>query len=200
MVFGSVVAISQKNIIRMMAYSSIAHAGIILMGLLVYNETGLAGVLYYLLVYTFMNLGVFTVITTLAKADGQGEFLSDYSGLAERRPFPAFCMALFLLSLAGVPPTGGFVAKFFILAAAIEAGYYALAGVGIVASAIALFFYVRVVFYMYMNTAGGAVEDPKPGVLTNLALWLSMIGSVIPGIYPTPFFEMAVRAIKPFLM
>lgn len=199
MVFGSVVAISQKNIIRMMAYSSIAHAGIILMGLLVYNETGLSGVLYYLLVYTFMNMGVFTIIAIFAKSERSGEYLSDYMGLASHHPLFAFSMTLFLLSLAGVPPTGGFAAKFFILAAAVDARYFWLASLGVIASAIALFFYARVIFYMYMKTPEVVFEIPQASLAGRIGLFIAATGTVITGVYPAPFIEMAVDAIKPLL-
>jgi NADH-quinone oxidoreductase subunit N len=199
MIFGSVVAIVQKNIIRMMAYSSIAHAGIIIIGLLVYNQTGVSGVLYYLLVYTFMNIGVFSVVTLLLKGDGNGENISDFKGLGTRNPAIAFFMALFLLALAGVPPTGGFAAKFFILAAAIDAQFYWLAAIGVMATAVALFFYVKVIFYMYMQDAGGAIETVRSGPAGKTVLIIAAAGTVIPGVYPAPFMEMAINAIKPLL-
>ncbi len=200
MVFGSVVAISQKNIIRMMAYSSIAHAGIILIGLLVYSETGLSAVLFYLLVYAFMNMGVFAIITVFSKSNGRGENVGDYRGFALHHPLFAFYMALFLLSLAGVPPTGGFAAKFFILASAMNAQYYWLASIGVVASAIALFFYAKVIFYMYMKTPENVFEMPQASLSSKIGLLIAAIGTVIPGVYPGPFIEMAVNAIKPLLM
>jgi NADH-quinone oxidoreductase subunit N len=199
MVFGSVVAISQKNIIRMMAYSSIAHAGIILMGLLVYNQTGLSGILYYLLVYTFMNMGAFSVIVLVPKRGDRGEYLSDYTGLASQHPLFAFYMALFLLSLAGVPPTGGFAAKFFILASAVSASYYWLAAIGVLASAIAVFFYAKVIFYMYMKEPEAAYEIPQASFPSRIGLAIGAAGTIIPGVYPAPFMEMAVNAIKPLL-
>ena len=152
MVFGSVVAIAQKNMVRMLAYSSIAHAGVILIGLLVYNQSGISGILYYLLVYTFMNMGAFAVVTLCVSSSKRGEMISDYRGFASHRPVAAFALTVFLLSLAGVPPTGGFAAKFIILAAAIDAHYYWLAAIGVLASGIALFFYARVIFIMYMKT------------------------------------------------
>jgi NADH-quinone oxidoreductase subunit N len=199
MVFGSVVAIYQKNIVRMLAYSSIAHAGIIIMGLLAYNETGISGILYYLLVYAFMNMGIFTVVTMLVRSDRRGEKISDYKGLASHHPVLAVLMTLFLLSLAGVPPTGGFTAKFFILASAIDAQYYWLAVIGIITTAIALFFYVKVVFYMYMRESDGEALMPGTSFSYKAVLFFTAAGTVILGIYPAPFMEMAVNAIKPFL-
>jgi len=200
MIFGSVVAISQKSIIRMMAYSSIAHAGIIVIGLLVRNRTGIAGILYYLMVYTFMNIGVFTVITMVLKRDRSGEDLYEYKGLAARHPALAFLMALYLLALAGVPPTGGFTAKFFILAAAVDAGYYWLAVIGVIATAIALFFYAKVIYYMYMKEPERIFMDSPPGPASRMVLGVTAAGTVIPGVYPAPFVEMAQKAIEPFLM
>jgi len=201
MLFGSVVAISQKNIIRMLAYSSIAHAGIIMMGLLVYSETGLSSILYYMLVYAFMNMGIFTVVTLCVRSDRSGEKISDYRGLGSTRPVLAALMTLFLLSLAGVPPTGGFAAKFFVLAAAIDSGYYWLASIAVISTVIALFFYVKVIFYMYMRE-----PEVEEGVKTSglclsykVVLFFTAGGTVILGVYPAPFMEMAINAIKPFL-
>lgn len=200
MLFGSVVAISQRNIIRMLAYSSIAHAGIIIMGLLVYNAIGVAGVMYYLLVYTFMNMGAFAIVTMFIRDDKKGENISDYKGLASRHPLLSFLMAMFLLSLAGVPPTGGFVAKFFILASAINAHYYGLAVIGILATAISLFFYAKVIFYMYMREPEGITESPhRTGFDYKVVLAITAAGTVAIGIYPAPFMDMAIKAIKPFL-
>lgn len=200
MLFGTVVAIAQKNIIRMMAYSSIAHAGIILIGMLVSNQTGVSGMLYYLLVYTFMNMGVFAVVTLVVKSDGKGENISDYRGLGTQQPLLAFFMALYLLALAGVPPTAGFAAKFFILASAIEAQYYWLATIGVMATAVALFFYAKVIFYMYMREPTEALEMTGTGVAGKAVLFIAAAGTVIPGVYPAPFMEMAVKAIKPLLI
>lgn len=203
MVFGSVVAISQKNIIRMLAYSSIAHAGIIMIGLMVYSGNGAAGVMYYLLVYVFMNMGAFTVATLLIRSGGKGEDISDYKGLSSNRPLLAFLMALFLLSLAGIPPTGGFAAKFFVLAAAVDAHYYWLAAIAVVSTAISLFFYAKVIFYMYMKDPeedGDEESLPVSGLAYNLVLLVTAAGTVFLGIYPTPFLDMAVKAVKPLLM
>jgi NADH-quinone oxidoreductase subunit N len=200
MIFGSVVAISQKNIIRMMAYSSIAHAGIIIIGLLVATRAGLAAMLYYLLVYTFMNMGVFTVVTLAVQDHPRGEYISDYQGLGARHPLVAFCLALFLFALAGVPPTGGFTAKFFIFAAAIDAGYYWLAAIGVATTAMALFFYAKVIYYMFMQAPAPATVNPHMSAAGKGALFIAVLGTLIPGIVPAPFMEWAVAAIRPLLM
>lgn len=205
MLFGAIVAIAQKNIVRMLAYSSIAHAGIILMGVVVMSGSATAGIMYYLLVYAFMNMGAFTVVALLARGDGSGESISDYKGLAARRPVLAFVMMLFLLSLAGIPPTGGFVAKFFILAAAIQGKYYWLAVVGVVSTAISLFFYAKVIFYMYMREPDivddGTPVEPAPSALAyNIVLFVTAAMTMALGIYPTPIMDMAIEAVKPLLM
>ncbi|CAB1069031.1 hypothetical protein JY97_06290 [Alkalispirochaeta odontotermitis] len=199
MLFGSVVAIAQNSIIRMMAYSSIAHAGIILIGMLVASQSGVSGMLYYLLAYTFMNIGVFAVVTLVVKSDGKGEKIADYRGLASQNPLLAFFMALYLLALAGVPPTAGFAAKFFILASAIEAKYYWLATIGVMATAVALFFYAKIIFYMYMKEPEKPLEITTTGLVGKAVLLIAAAGTVIPGIYPAPFMDMAVKAIKPLL-
>lgn len=203
MVFGSVVAISQKNMVRMLAYSSIAHAGIILIGLLVYNETGIAGIMYYMLVYLFMNMGAFVIVTHLRSDAGgvlKGELISDYRGLSTSRPVLAFLMALFLLSLAGIPPTGGFAAKFFVLSAAINAKYYWLASIGVVSTAISLFFYARVIFFMFMKEPEPGTELPGAGACYNIVLFCTAAGTILLGVYPTPFIDLALKAVKPFFM
>lgn len=203
MIFGSVVAIPQKNIIRMLAYSSIAHAGVILMGVVVNSSDGAAGVLYYLLVYAFMNIGAFTVAAMASGAGGNGEELSGLRGLASRRPWLAFLMALFMVSLAGIPPTAGFMAKFFVLASAIHAGYYWLAVIAVVSTAIALFFYARVIFYMYMKD----YEDtalPERSLFTcftyGVVLIVTAVGTLLLGVYPSAIMDIAVSAVKPLFM
>ncbi len=206
MFFGSVVAIPQKNIVRMLAYSSIAHAGIIMIGFLVASSLGAAGVMYYLLVYAFMNMGAFTVVTLFIRSTGRGENISDYRGLAAAHPWLAFVMALFLVSLAGIPPTGGFTAKFFVLSSAIDAHYYWLAVIGVIATAISLFFYVKVIFYMYMTPPSALPEGADRGepfvgsAACNIVLVAAALGTVLLGIYPTPFIDMAIKAVRPFFL
>ena len=198
MLFGSVVAISQRNIIRMLAYSSIAHSGTILIGLLVFNRLGLAGALYYLLVYALMNLGAFAVVILYIERERKGEFIGDYRGLAGVHPAIAFLLTLFLLSLAGIPPTGGFIAKFYVFAAAIDGGYYILASVGVLSAVISLFFYVRVIFYMYLREPEG---NRNISIATSVKMLLALlsIGIIILGIYPSPFIHLALNSIKGLL-
>ncbi|MFQ5441471.1 MAG: NADH-quinone oxidoreductase subunit N [Thermodesulfobacteriota bacterium] len=203
MIFGSVAAISQRNIVRMLAYSSIAHAGIILIGLLVYNDTGAAGVLYYMLVYLFMNMGAFVIVTHLRSDAGglrRGENISDYRGLGTERPVLALLMALFLLSLAGIPPTGGFAAKFVVLSAAVKAKYFWLASIGVITTVISLFFYARVIFYMFMKEPDERAILPNTTVSYNIVLFCTAVGTIFLGIYPSPFIDLAMKAVSPFFM
>ncbi len=200
MIFGSVVAIAQTKIIRMLAYSSIAHAGIIIIGLLTNGKDGLAGSMFYLLVYAFMNMGAFAIVTLFIKDGVTGELISDYKGLSQRHPLLSVIMALFLLSLAGIPPTAGFAAKFFVLASAVKAGYYWLAAIAVIATAISLFFYVKVIFYMFMREGEEGAPRVATGFDYSVVLVVTVIGAVVLGVYPAPFIEAAVNAISSFIM
>lgn len=205
MIVGAMAAITQKSIVRMLAYSSIAHAGVILIGVVVMSASATAGIMFYLFVYAFMNMGAFTVVALLAKGDGKGEAISDYKGLAARRPVIAFVMALFMLSLAGIPPTGGFTAKFFILASAIEGKYYWLAAIGVISTAISLFFYAKVIFFMYMKEPDEiddmALVAPAPSAFAyNVIIFITAVSIVMLGVCPTPVMDMAIAAVKPLLM
>lgn len=201
MLYGSVVAIPQKNIIRMLAYSSIAHAGVILIGLVALNGAGAAGVMYYLLVYAFMNMGAFAIVMYLGRAGVNGDDIRGYAGLAARHPVLAFLMALFLLSLAGIPPTGGFMAKFFVLSAAIKAEFYWLAAIGVVSTAISLFFYARVIFYMYMKDAedAAAVQSVRPVLAYDVVIYVTAAMTMLLGLHSAPFMDLAVKAVEPLI-
>jgi NADH-quinone oxidoreductase subunit N len=159
MVAGNVVALAQQNIKRMLAYSSIANAGYLLVAVVAGGAggQGSAVVLFYLAAYTFMTIGAFSVAALVGRAgeDDQGYALSAYAGLSRRRPWLAAAMAIFMLSLTGIPPTGGFMGKFYIFKAAVDAGQYDLAIVGLLASVIGAFYYLRIVVQMY-------VRDPGP--------------------------------------
>ncbi len=171
-----------------------------MMGLLVYNSSGVSSSMYYLLVYTFMNMGAFTVAAVYMGAGGGGELINDYRGLASRQPLLALLMALFLLSLAGIPPTGGFAAKFFILASAVNAGYYWLAAIAVIATAISLYFYAKVIFYMFIKEAEEGLEVRRAGVPSAVVLAIAAFATMALGLYPQPFIDMAVAAIKPLIL
>ena len=151
MTVGNLAAIAQQNIKRMLAYSSIAHAGYLLIALVAAGPAGLTGLLYYLLAYAFMNLGAFAVVVALEQREDRYLHLDDYSGLGFRYPLLGVAMALFMFSLSGLPPTAGFMAKFYVFAA-VEQGYLVLTVIG-VNSLISLYYYLRPIVFMYMEEA-----------------------------------------------
>ena len=151
MIVGNVLAIVQTSIKRMLAYSSIAHAGYILVGVLSQNEMGHAGILFYVMAYTFMNLGAFGVLILLARRGDELNNISDLQGLASRQPMAAAAMALFMLSLGGIPPTAGFMGKFYLFLGAVQAHQYGLAVAGLVASVIGAAYYLRIIYTMYFQ-------------------------------------------------
>jgi NADH-quinone oxidoreductase subunit N len=193
MTVGNVAAVTQTNLKRMLAYSSIAHAGYILMGIVAGTPRGITAVLVYLLVYSFMQLGAFAVIVMMRRQDVVGDELKDFSGLAFRSPFGAFAMLLFMLSLGGIPPTAGFMGKFWLFGSAIEAGYVWLAVIGVLNSAISLYYYLRVVVFMYLKkeTAG---SEPKASPALAFTLALAIVGTLVLGVYPRALFEAADRS------
>lgn len=199
MTIGNVVAIAQSNLKRMLAYSSIAHAGYMLVGLVAGGSLGAGAVLFYLLVYTFTTAGAFGVILLLERPGGEGVSLADYSGLARRHPILALVLSLFLLSLIGIPPLGGFVGKFYLFGAAVRGGYVGLAVIGVLNSAVAAYYYLRLVVYMYMREPGGAAPAYAPSFAGGLALAVALIGTVVLGVMPAPFIDLAQAAVTPLL-
>ena len=188
MTIGNIVALVQRNIKRMMAYSSIAHAGYILVGMAaisVDNTKAASSMMYYLLVYAFMTIGAFALISALEKRGGtRGLEVSDYAGLGLRRPFLGLAMATFMLSLAGIPPTAGFFAKYYIFSAAIEKGLVTLVVIGVLNSALSLYYYLRVVVVMYMRKADQ--ELPIHADLgTKVVLFVSLLAVIWLGIGPS---------------
>jgi len=151
MILGNVAAITQDNVKRMLAYSSISHAGYGLMGIIGMNELGLHGILVYTVVYVFANLGIWATVLMLRRREYAGERVEDFEGLHRRAPFWAFAMVVFLLSLGGIPPTAGFIGKYFLFASAIQAGYGWLAILAVLMSAVSMFYYLRLVVAMYLR-------------------------------------------------
>jgi len=195
MVFGAVVAIVQTDVKRMLAYSSIAHAGFILTGLVVTSGEGLSSTMFYLLVYGFTTLGAFAVVTLVRDAGGEATHLSRWAGLGRRSPLVAGVFALFLLALAGIPLTSGFTGKFAVFSAAVEGDATALVIVGVLSSAIAAFFYVRVIVLMFFSDPvdeGPTVVVPSP--LTTAAIAMGVAVTVILGVLPQPVLDLADRA------
>src|SRR6266704_860702 len=194
MTIGNIAAITQSNVKRMLAYSSISHAGYILIGFIAGNETGLTAVPLYLLIYTFTNIGAWAVIVALRRRDVIGEHIDDMSGLFFKHPTAAVLMLIFLLSLAGIPPTAGFIGKYYLFAAAIETGHNLLAVIAVLNAAISIYFYLRIVVAMFMRDATektGLVYSP--GLLA--ALGVAFVFTMLIGIYPDPFIAMARRAV-----
>lgn len=195
MTAGNLTAIAQSNIKRLLAYSSIAHAGYILIGLAVCSPAGREAVVFYLLAYIFTNLGVFAAVIA-AEGENQNYDISFFAGLSKRSPFLAASMTLFLLSLAGIPPLAGFVGKFFILAAAVEKGQMVLAVAAVVNSVLSVFYYFKVIRVMYFIPGGNERAAATPFPL-RLALWIAMTGTILLGVAPAPVLSM-VRHAVPF--
>ncbi len=184
MVLGNVVAIAQSNLKRMLAYSSIAHAGYILTGVVAANSYGAQGVLYYVAAYTVMNVGAFGVLSMLETADGKRLTFDEYVGLSSAKPLVAGLMALFMFSLAGIPPFAGFFGKYYVFAGAVQAGVTWLAIVGVLMSVVSAYYYLRLVVVMYFRepmAAPGGAENP----LALGALLFSAVAIVGMGIFPT---------------
>lgn len=194
---GSVLAVVQTDIKRMLAYSSISHAGYVLIGLQAANDAGIAGSLFYLLAYTFMVLGSFAVITVVGRTGDADHDLSAYRGLAARRPALAFAFTIFLLSQAGVPFTTGFLAKFYVVSAAVEAHSYALALIGMLSAVVAAFFYLRVTVLMYTppteEEAAEAKSLPIPATAA-VAVGVAAAFTIAFGLVPSPIIDFAKDA------
>jgi len=193
MTLGNIAALTQSNIKRMLAYSSIAHVGYILIGIAVATERGITAALVYLGVYLFMQLGAFAVVTMLRRPDVLGDELKDLSGLYFRNPTAAIAMLVFMLSLGGIPPTAGFMGKFWIFSSAIDSGFIWLAVVGVVNSAISLFYYIRVVVFMWIKEEViGSTISFRPAMA--IVIVFAVVGTVFLGLYPQPLFETALDA------
>jgi NADH-quinone oxidoreductase subunit N len=195
MTLGNVVAIAQKNIKRMLAYSSIAHAGYILVAMVAASEWGTASVLYYILAYAFMNLGAFGVVILFGRKREENINIDDYSGMASKYPLLAAAMAIFMFSLAGIPPTAGFVGKFYIFSSAIKAGYIGLAIIGVLNSALSVYYYLRVTVMMYMRNPEKEFTrlDLSPAMV--IALIIAVWGTLQMGIIPSPYLNLARESI-----
>lgn len=199
MVVGAVLGLTQTDLKRMLAYSSVAHAGFLLTGVLglgaAGDGTGLAATMFYLLAYGLTTLGAFAVLTLVRDGDGEASHLSQWAGLASRSPLTAAVMGLFLLALAGIPLTAGFTGKFAVFRAAVEQGAWPLVLVAVLASAVAAFFYLRVIVLMYFSPP--AVDGPTvgvPGVPTTLVLAVTATATLLLGIVPGPVLDLAERA------
>ena len=199
MTVGNVVALAQQNLKRMLAYSSIAHVGYMLVGVVAGGSLGNGAVLFYLLVYTFTTAGAFGAILLLERNGREAVQLTDMGGLATRHPLLAAALSIFLLSLIGIPPTAGFVGKFYLFGAAVKAGYVWLAVIGVLNSAVAAYYYLRLIVFMYMREPEGAPTVMPPSFSGALALVVALWGVVQLGVAPGPLFDLAQAAVIPLL-
>ena len=195
MTVGNLAALTQTNIKRMLAYSSIAHAGYLLIGVVAGTPRGIAAMLIYLLIYSFMQLGAFAVVVMMRRKDVAGDELKDFSGLHARHPMAAFAMLLFMLSLGGIPPTAGFMGKFWLFQAAIESGYVWLAVIGVLNSAVSLYYYLRLVVFMYLKkeTTG---SEPTASPALAWMLGAAVVVTLVLGVYPQQLFEFAQASAR----
>ena len=195
MVWGNLAALTQTNVKRMLAYSSIGHAGYILLGVLAANEVGLWALLFYLVAYTFMTMGVFATVILLERREYAGETYSDYAGLAGRAPLLAALMLIFLLALTGIPPTGGFFGKIYLFAAAIRAGYTWQAVIGVVTSAISLYYYFGLVVNMYLKSSDKDTPRPLRSPALVATIGLCAIVTLLLGLLPQQLVDFATQSI-----
>jgi len=195
MTVGNIVAISQTNIKRMLAYSSIAHAGYILVAFVAGNDLGTSGILFYLMAYAFMNIGAFAVVILLGKKGEENTLINDYAGIGFKYPLLAASMTIFLLSMAGIPPLGGFMAKFYIFSAAVKSKFYWLAILGVLNSAVSVYYYLRVTVLMYFRESEREITGLQFSPASVLALILAVIGTLYMGIFPANVLSLAQRSI-----
>jgi NADH-quinone oxidoreductase subunit N len=190
---GNLAAINQTNLKRLLAYSSISHAGYMLLGLIAGNQTGINGIAVYIMVYTFMNLGAFLVLVALRRGNIIGDDLEDINGLMHKSPGYAVLMLIFLLSLAGIPPTAGFLGKYYIFLSLIQTGHYVLAVIATLYVAVAIYYYFKIVRAMFVRESA----EPAPLALSaglRMALGISGFATLAIGIYPEPFLRLVGQA------
>lgn len=199
MTVGNIVALVQSNLKRLLAYSSIAHVGYMLVGVVAGGPAGAGAVLFYLLAYTFTTAGAFGVVALCHRAGEEAVEIRDYAGLARRHPGLALGLTVFLLSLIGIPPLAGFVGKVYLFGAAVQAGYVGLAVLAGLNSAVAAYYYLRVVVSMYMEEPVGAGASSAGSLAGSLALAVALAGVVLLGVAPAPFADLAQAAVIPLL-
>jgi NADH-quinone oxidoreductase subunit N len=191
MVVGNVIAIAQTSVKRMLAYSSIAHAGYLLVGVVAGNAAGQNGVLFYLLAYTIMNVAAFGIVSILETREGKHLTFEEYEGLSTKQPLLAALMALFMFSLAGIPPFAGFFGKYYVFAGAVEAGYTWLAIVGVIMSVVSAYYYLRLSMVMYFREGVPGLTSSAPA-LAMVALVLSALGVVGLGLFPSTIVHLTL--------
>jgi NADH-quinone oxidoreductase subunit N len=195
MLLGTIVGVAQSNVKRMLAYSSIAHAGYLLIGLIAANSAGKAAVLFYLVAYGVTNLGAFGVLAALATADRPHDEVRDFAGLWHERPGLAALLTVFLLSLGGFPPTVGFIAKWYIFTAALQKGLIALAVLGVLTSVISVFFYLRIVVMMYMSDERAPEHRPAVPALALVGMTIAVVIVFYLGVLPGQLISIAQESV-----
>ena len=199
MTVGNITALYQQNIKRMLAYSSIAHAGYVLVGFVADNAVGTAGIMFYMLSYAFMNIGAFAIIILVGRKGEANNNVSDYAGFGFKHPVLGMVMSIFLFSLAGIPPAAGFIGKFYLFSGAIQAGYIWLAIIGVLNSAASVYYYLRVMVFMYMKDPVEEFDWFKVTPSIAVCLLLAVAGVLIPGMFPGYILEVAQKAVLPGL-
>lgn len=195
MTVGNLIALNQDNIKRMLAYSSIAHAGYALVGFTAGNAEGSAGIMFYMLSYAFMNIGAFAIIILVGKKGEENNNVADYAGFATKHPVLALAMSIFLFSLAGMPPTAGFIGKFYLFSGAIKAGYIWLAIIGVLNSAASVYYYLRAMVYMYMKNPTEEFDWMTLSPAVMLCILIAVVGVLVPGVVPSYLLELAQKAV-----
>jgi NADH-quinone oxidoreductase subunit N len=196
MTVGNLIALTQKNVKRMLAYSSIAHAGYAMIGVVAFSQFGMASVVFYLLAYVLTNLAAFGTVAAVGRITGSDEFPA-YHGLSRRNPTLALAMLVAFLSLAGMPPFGGFVAKFFVFASAVQSGWIWLAIVGVLNSIVGLYYYLNVLKYVYLYRMDNQDEEKHPLTITppyTIALVVLVVAILLIGTIFGPWFSLSTQA------
>jgi NADH-quinone oxidoreductase subunit N len=180
----------------MLAYSSIAHAGYLLVGMIAGGELGISSMLYYLLAYTLMNLGAFGIVIAYGTKTDENVLIKDYAGLGFRYPVLAFCMSVFMFSLAGIPPLSGFVGKFYIFSSAIKEGYIWLTIIGVLNSLISVYYYLRITVLMYMREPEKEVTLSLANPALIAALTITTFFTIQMGVFPNAYMELARASVQ----
>jgi NADH-quinone oxidoreductase subunit N len=196
MILGTVVGVAQSSVKRMLAYSSIAHAGYLLVGLVAASSAGKAAILFYIVAYAVTNLGAFGVLAALSSADRPHDDVRDFAGLWHERPGLAGLLTVFLLSLGGFPPTVGFIAKWYIFAAAVQEGFIALAILGVLTSVISVFFYLRIVVMMYMTEERAPAHRPAAPALAVTGMVIALAAVFYLGVLPGRLLTLAADSVR----
>jgi NADH-quinone oxidoreductase subunit N len=195
MTVGNIAAIAQTNVKRMLAYSSIAHSGYVLIGVVAGGASGGAAAVFYLLAYVAMNLGAFAVIVLLESKGQRGEQLRDYAGIGFKYPWIGALLSLFMIALSGIPPTVGFVGKLYLFGAAVQSGHVLLAVIGVLNSAVSVFYYLRLMVLMYMREEQETLPALRVPITLALVLLVTAAATIGPGLWPSAWLDAAREGI-----